>query len=208
MRRVVGAMTGHRDQRRNEEGFTLFELLVVIIILAILIGIVAFAVGSTRTNSLSASCTSDAKAFTTALEEYKALVGVFPGDVSLQSGGLPNPSPQPLPNQGQTWGFQLPGTFGLLGNPAQTGGSWTAPNGQAVGAFMRQLPSTQHYQIVTDGQGGVFVYPAASTHVTINASAAAMDNNVTAGHVLNISDTNLLNFGVDPGICSDPNVVL
>jgi prepilin-type N-terminal cleavage/methylation domain-containing protein len=198
-------MTRHRDQRRNEEGFTLFELLVVIIILAILIGIVAFAVGSTRTNGLSASCTSDAKAFTTALEEYKALVGVFPGDVALQQqpGQI-----SPQPNQGQAWTFQLTGTFGLLGNPAQPGGGWTAPNGQAVGAFMRQLPSTQHYQIVTDGQGGVFVYPAASTHVTINASAAAMDNNVTAGHVLNISDTSLLNFGVDPGICSDPNVVL
>jgi len=201
-------MTRQVHHKRHEAGFTLFELLVVIVILAIMIGIVSFAVGSTKANGLSASCTSDAKAFSTALEEYKALVGVFPGDVSLQSWAFPNTSPQPLPNQGQTWGFQLPGTFGLLGNPSQPGGSWTAPNGQVVGAFMRELPSTQHYQIVTDGLGGVFVYPAAGTNVSINASAAAMDNNVTAGHVLSNSDPNLLNFGKDPGICSDPNVVL
>jgi prepilin-type N-terminal cleavage/methylation domain-containing protein len=207
-------MKRQRD-RRGEGGFTLFELLLVIIILAVLSGIVAFAVGSTRTNSVSAACTSDAKAFGTALEEYKALVGVFPGATALQVTGSTNPNPQPLPNQGQVWGLttylqtlQLPGTYGLLGDPSTPDGTWTAPNGQVVGPFMRELPSTQHYQIVTDGQGGVFVYPYASSDAPINLSAAAMDNNVTAGHVLGIADTKPLNFEVDPGICSDPNVVL
>jgi prepilin-type N-terminal cleavage/methylation domain-containing protein len=199
--------------RRSEEGFTLFELLLVIIILAVLSGIVAFAVGSTRTNSLSASCASDAKAFGTALEEYKALVGVFPGATALQVTGSTNPSPQPLPNAGQVWGLtpilqtlQLPGTYGLLGDPSTSDGTWTAPNGEVVGPLMRQLPSTQHYQIVTDGQGGVFVYPYASSGGPVNLSAAAMDT-ATAGHVLGISDTKSLNFEIDPGICSDANVV-
>jgi prepilin-type N-terminal cleavage/methylation domain-containing protein len=208
-------MKGRMNQR-SDGGFTLFELLLVIIILAVLAGIVAFTVGATRTNSLSASCSSDAKAFGTALEEYKALVGVFPGATALQVPANPttNPNPQPLPNQGQVWGLttqlqalQLPGTYGLLGDPSTPNGTWTAPNGEVVGPFMRQLPSTQHYQIVTDGQGGVFVYPYLNSGAPINTSSAAMDNNVTAGHVLGISDTNLLNFETDPGICSDPNVV-
>jgi prepilin-type N-terminal cleavage/methylation domain-containing protein len=203
-------MKRRMDQKRNEEGFTLFELLIVIIILAILTGIVAFAVGSTRSSSLSASCSSDAKAFGTALEEYKAAVGVFPGDPSLQNTGGTNP----LPNRGEVWGMtvplqtlQLSGTYGLLGNTSISGGQWTAPNGQLVGPFMRELPSTQHYQIVTDGQGGVFVYPPSSTGASVNTTASAMDGQ-TAGGALGISDTNSLNFETDPGICSDANVVL
>jgi general secretion pathway protein G len=33
--------------------------------------------------------------------------------------------------------------------------------GQTVGPFIRQLPGTTHYQIVTDGNGGVFIEVAA-----------------------------------------------
>jgi general secretion pathway protein G len=206
-------MSHHLGQKGRDEGFTLFELLIVIIILAILAGIVVFATGSTRNNSLAASCSADAKAFGSALEEYKALVGAFPGATTLQ---VSQPSPQPLPGYGQTWGFhavpafQLPGTYGLLGNPSSPSGKWTAPNGQSVGQLMRQLPQTQHYQIVTDGQGGVFVYPPGSTP---NIGAAAMDVQTVAGWNgddipnTNTPDTTKLDFETTPSVCSDPNVV-
>jgi prepilin-type N-terminal cleavage/methylation domain-containing protein len=200
------------SQKRNEAGFTLFELLIVIIILAILAAIVAFSVGSSTANAATSTCQSDARAFGTALEEYKSSVGVFPGAVALQVTGATNPIPQPLPNLGQTWSIanpllQLPGTYGILGNPSASDGTWTAPNGVTLGPFMRQLPSTQHYRIVTDGQGGVFVYPPATTGVGIPRGATQTNQTVSQAYLGQNSDSNSMNFETDPGICSDPLVV-
>jgi prepilin-type N-terminal cleavage/methylation domain-containing protein len=213
------ALEGDMSQRigwqRNEEGFTLFELLIVIIILAILAGIVAFSVGSSTANASTSTCQSDAKAVETALEEYKSAVGVFPGDVSLQ---IPQISPPavPLTTYGQSWNtpgtLQLPGTFGILGNQASSDGTWTAPNAVVVGPYMRQLPSTQHYQILTDGQGVVFVLPAKglSTSIPPPRQGATLDNwkvfNANNSSAAS-SDSNSLNFETNPGICADPNIV-
>ena len=174
--------------KRDQNGFTLVELLIVVVILAVLAAIVVFAVGSTQENSLAASCSTDAKAMQSALQEYKALVGDYPGGVTLQtSTPTVNPSPVPLPGYGQTWGlttktlgYDLPGTYGLLGNPTSLNGTWPAPDGQQVGPFLRQLPSTAHYQIVTDGNGQVFVYPGTDANAgPVDTTSQAMDNIVT-----------------------------
>jgi hypothetical protein len=69
---------------------------------------------------------------------------------------------------------------------------------------MRQLPSTTNYQIVTDGQGGVFVYPPGAG--LVDRQVTAMDNQ-TVGGVLGDGDTEPLNFETNPAICSDQNVV-
>jgi len=181
----------------------------VIVILAILAAIVVSSAGSSSANAANSSCLTDAKTLSTALEEYNSAVGVFPGDISLQVTGASNPFPQPLSNFGQTWSIvnpaiQPPGIYGVLGNTSTSNGIWTAPNGQAVGPFMRQLPTTQHYKILTDGQGGVFVYPA-SAHVPTNG--ATMDGQLVSSVLPSSGDSKSLNFGTDPGICSDPNVV-
>src|SRR5260221_2166356 len=64
--------------RREDEGFTLIELLIVIIILGILAAIVVFAIGSTRKDSVSSSCQTDAKAIQLSLEAQKTTGGGYP----------------------------------------------------------------------------------------------------------------------------------
>jgi len=203
-------MTQRVRRQRDEMGFTLFELLIVIVILAILAGIVVFSVGSSTANAAATACQTDAQAILKAVEEYKAEVGVYPGDVSLQYPQGPlNPSPTPLPTYGQTWdllGYQLPGTYGLLGDPSSPDATWVAPDGATVGPFLRQLPSMVHYRIVTDGEGNVYVYPPDGTgHIPFQGPTMIGQ---TVFSTLGIStDHNLLDFTLDPGICSDPNVV-
>ena len=176
-----GDMTGKNHRVRNEAGFTLFELLISIVILAILAGIVTFAVGTTQASGIASSCQTDAKAFQTALEEYKTDTGSYPGQNTL-------PTP-PTPNNGSV----LTGTV-------------TEPGGEIAGPFMRELPSTTQYQIWTDGLGGVFVYPAGTTH---NAGAAAMESaTINKVWLTSSSDPNAqmsLDFSATNGaICNSP----
>jgi prepilin-type N-terminal cleavage/methylation domain-containing protein len=174
-------------EKRNEGGFTLIELLIVIIILAILAAIVVFAVGTTGTNAVTASCNADAKTFETALESYKAEVGAYPGASTLNSNAVNEP------NNGQTWGGQTVNTVligGLQGASGAPGTTWTAPNGQTVGAFLRELPNQtgkQHYIIWTDGAGGVFALnPTPNPPVTSGAG-----NELIAAN----------NYDLTPSIC-------
>lgn len=55
-----------------EQGFTLVELLIVIVILGILAGIVVFAVGGLTENATTNACKTDASTFTSAYQAFKA----------------------------------------------------------------------------------------------------------------------------------------
>lgn len=71
-----------RALRQNQSGFTLTELLIVIVILGVLTGIVVFAVGAFQDRGEAAACKTDKKNVEIAVEAYYAKTGGYPADVA------------------------------------------------------------------------------------------------------------------------------
>ncbi len=69
-----------REARRNESGFTLVELLIVIVILGVLAGIVVFAVANFSDEGTNAACKADKKNVEIATESFFAQKKYYPGD--------------------------------------------------------------------------------------------------------------------------------
>jgi prepilin-type N-terminal cleavage/methylation domain-containing protein len=67
-----------RGDNSIEQGFSLVELLIVIVILGILAGIVVFAVGNMTSNAKTTGCNAEKTTISDALESYKAQAGVYP----------------------------------------------------------------------------------------------------------------------------------
>lgn len=65
-------------KRNGEAGFTLIEMLIVVIILGILAAVVVFGVSTFRKDSATQACTTDVKTVGTAAEAYKAKTGAYP----------------------------------------------------------------------------------------------------------------------------------
>ena len=66
------------ERARNEDGFTLIELMIVIVILGILAGIVVFAVGGITDRGTQAACKTDVSTIQTGVEAYYAKLGSYP----------------------------------------------------------------------------------------------------------------------------------
>src|SRR3954451_12453351 len=66
------------QRAREEGGFTLIELMIVIVILGILAGIVLFAVGGITDRGTTASCKTDVSTIQTGVEAFYAKHGSYP----------------------------------------------------------------------------------------------------------------------------------
>ncbi len=73
-------MTAIRNNRARKTGFTLIEILIVVIILGILAAVVVFGVSTFREDSVDSACATDSKSVETAAEAYKAKTGAYPAD--------------------------------------------------------------------------------------------------------------------------------
>jgi prepilin-type N-terminal cleavage/methylation domain-containing protein len=149
-----------REEEGDEGGFTLIELLIVIVILGILAAIVVFAVQNLSTSSSQASCGSDYKTVETAVEAFKAQIGVYPGDPTIGAGN-------PWTVTVGTPAAGYPGTAAtmsqLLGTA--TSGSSTSP----IGPWLKDTPyNPGHYSISV-------TYVAAAAPAPANATIGVLD---------------------------------
>jgi prepilin-type N-terminal cleavage/methylation domain-containing protein len=75
-------MENHIEESKQNKGFTLVELLIVIVILGILATVTVFAVTGITNKGKTSACQSDAKTIQTAEEAYSANNGAY---TALQS---------------------------------------------------------------------------------------------------------------------------
>jgi general secretion pathway protein G len=84
-----------QDKTGKEDGFTLVELLVVIVILGVLSAVVVFSVSGISNNSEKSACKSDFKSMQVAVEAYRAQNSAWPADLNALVPGFIKELPDP-----------------------------------------------------------------------------------------------------------------
>ncbi len=136
-----------RDQNRATSGFTLVELLVVIVVLGVLASIVVFAVNGITDRGQTSACAADQTTMTQAEESYNAQHGVYASESTLVSGGLlaSQSSLHDITLSGSGYTITNTGTCGIsfptdgfeppAVTAAATNGFYTVNSGQSLGPW-------------------------------------------------------------------------
>ncbi len=186
----------HAADGRIEAGFTLLELLIVIVILGILASIVAFSLQGVTSSAATSACQSDFATSTEAVAAYQVQMGAYPAGTG--SPMLTDSDPGTAP------AFTL-GAVPNGVNAARPGGELlvsgaTAPNRKGTGndgPWLKQSPASQgRYGIwvANDGSGTVQVLdgngkvPAGATH-TADDCAAVMSGGPTTTTTADVATT-------------------
>jgi general secretion pathway protein G len=166
MQASLERLKARREQ--GEGGFTLIELLIVIVILGILAAIVVFAVQNLSKSSSQASCGSDVKTVETAVEAYKAQIGVYP----IVSTSLPSGVTLGTASAAATGKMPAGGAAGI--NDLMS--TYTV-NGNSVGPWLKDVPSNpSHYAIgVAEGgtDGHITIYNGGGTSALTSVAACS-----------------------------------
>jgi type II secretion system protein G len=94
------------DGDKRSAGFTLVELLVVVVILGILAAVVVFAVGGSTEKAQTSACGAERSSLETAIEAFRASEGSYPTEID-QLKNEPNKYLRSSPQ----W-YQISGTNG------------------------------------------------------------------------------------------------
>jgi prepilin-type N-terminal cleavage/methylation domain-containing protein len=91
-----------RTKKANDAGFTLVEMLIVIVVLGILAGITVFGVSTFRSDAQASACDADVKMVQVASEAYAAKTGGYPTAIADLTGGA---SPYLKSTPSGTWAW-------------------------------------------------------------------------------------------------------
>lgn len=136
------------DNTHDDDGFTLIEVLVVIVILAILSATVVFALQNMSGRTAQSACRSDFKTVESELEAFKAQLGSYP--TSAASSYFLGTTHTPASMAGT--GYSMPSptvndNFNGVAYLMQT--TDTDQSGKGIGPWLRDAPvNSGHYEIV------------------------------------------------------------
>ena len=124
-----------RDGEGEDSGFTLIEIMIVIVVLGILAAVVVFALAGVTGQGATSACNADAKTVQVALAAYEQQSGAVPTAVTAitTTGGGDS---YLVPGYTQTWpsnpstNYAISVSAGAAGSPAAvqvtTGGAWNS----------------------------------------------------------------------------------
>jgi type IV pilus assembly protein PilA len=167
----------HRSHRRRradvgEDGFTLIEVAIVVVILGILAGIALLAVGNLGGTTSQASCQTAFRSVQDATEAYKAQMGGFPNATAANggNGALPATDNDPA-SENTAAATSGPGSELLVKGDTSPN---TIASAATSGPWLKTVPvSTGHYSlsVSNDGTGTVSVY--SSSNVLLGTTSSS-----------------------------------
>ena len=148
----------------SDGGFTLLEILIVLVVLGVASGIAVIALGGTSKTGARGACKNDYQSTQAAAELYRQQTGVFPGG-SLSFGNTSNPKSPSVTTPASWDAVQY-----LLG-------TITTSSGGTLGPWLQETPaSSGHYQIAAQDNGsGIRVYSTDNPPAQIGATSTVAD---------------------------------